>query len=509
MADQNSIPSNLPIEEKKIGQTSPPPSPGVGGPVSLPNPTPLSVNSYPKPVEKPTISFPVSNSVPPPPVPDSRPIKSYIRTMDSDIKSLQAGQAPRGMEKSLPAVISAEAFQPAGGQNVTPGAAPQSAPVVEIKLSKPEGGVSMPSFSKKEEVKITVNAPQPAPQIVIPPPPAVPRSILPTFNKPESRPTPPLPAVSSRSVLPPAPPTRPGTQVLPSPSTKPETKPVIVPPSKATTVSTKGLGSFVGPKMLILGGILVLLVAAGFGYWWFILNAEDRDNIFVSPSPSASVAVSVQSTPLPRVSKLVSFFPIHRLLPIGQGQGKTLTSVLPDITLLKLSNSDKNILLDPRSESGEDYTFSKFLERFLINFPVNFSLVIDESDFDLIWSIQKEKFSVQGEKIASNSGLEDRRLALAVRVTNAEQARKMMLEWEESMTNDWQNLFVFPAQPAQTAFLPASYRDIAIRYLNFPNPDYSIDYAVITAKNNDDYLIISNSREQMFGIIDVLLGFGL
>lgn len=261
------------------------------------------------------------------------------------------------------------------------------------------------------------------------------------------------------------------------------------------------------PKMFIPGAILLLLVAAGGGYWFFVLRGgHEGVDTTISPSPSRTAASSVQ--PTPRASKLSSFFSTRYLLPIKKGEGQTLTSVLPEIKRLSMADPSENILLDPRSEGGEDYSFSGFLNRFLIDFPANMLSAVDEKTFDLIWSAQKELFNVQGKEISSNfDTTEVRRLALVVRVTNAEQARKIMLGWETTLPQDLQNLFTFPVFSEQSSFSPSSHRNVAVRYMNFSTPDYSIDYAVVTAKNNDDYLVISNSREQMFGIIDVLLGF--
>src|SRR3989338_4127840 len=125
MADQNSIPSNLPIEEKKTGPTPLPPSPSIGGALSLASSVPSS-NFPPKPVEKPIAPALVPSSVPTPSVPDSRPMKSYIRTMDSDIKSVQMGQAPRGTEKPLP-TTTAESSSPSGSPGVAPVPTPKPA----------------------------------------------------------------------------------------------------------------------------------------------------------------------------------------------------------------------------------------------------------------------------------------------------------------------------------------------------------------------------------------------
>lgn len=479
MADQNFIPPNLPMEEKKSG-----PVPTAG---FVPPPTTSSSRLIDRP------NTPTATSPPPP-----RPVKTYIRTMDSDINAVKSGQAPRGVEKPLPAISEVSPPAPNISASIP---SPKPAPVVEIKLSKPEQKtVSLPS-SSKEEVKITINAPKPAPQIVIPPVPAVPKLIPPpTFSRPEPHPvsTPPTPP---RPVLPPSP-LAGGSKPAES---KPLAKPAIVPSPKDVSIPAASLKSFMSPKMFIPGVILLLLVAAGVGYWFFILRGghEGVDTV-VSPSPSKTAVSSVQ--PPPRASQLSSFFSTRHLLPIKKGEGQNLTSVLPEIERLSLIDPREHILLDPRSEGGEDYSFSGFLNRFLIDFPANMLSAVDEKTFDLIWSAQKEKF-VNGKKTSYGSNEEEHRLALAVRVTNAEQARKMMLGWEATLPQDLQNLFTLPVFSEQSSFSPASHRNIAVRYMNFPTPDYSIDYAVVTAKNNDDYLVISNSREQMFSIINVLLGF--
>ena len=56
-------------------------------------------------------------------------------------------------------------------------------------------------------------------------------------------------------------------------------------------------------------------------------------------------------------------------------------------------------------------------------------------------------------------------------------------------------------------FLDTNYNGVSIRYKNFPYADKSVDYAIVTALNGKNYLVITGSREAMYGSIDKLKGF--
>jgi len=56
-------------------------------------------------------------------------------------------------------------------------------------------------------------------------------------------------------------------------------------------------------------------------------------------------------------------------------------------------------------------------------------------------------------------------------------------------------------------FRDNSYQGVAIRFKNFPNPDRSIDYAVMSS-NGKTYLVLAGSREAMFAAIDAFMSVG-
>lgn len=72
-------------------------------------------------------------------------------------------------------------------------------------------------------------------------------------------------------------------------------------------------------------------------------------------------------------------------------------------------------------------------------------------------------------------------------------------DWEKTMLEDLTPLFLDQelGEPATEKFQDNVYRDVNIRYLNFPDPSLTIDYAVV-----GDYLVITTSRESMYRVID-------
>ena len=54
-------------------------------------------------------------------------------------------------------------------------------------------------------------------------------------------------------------------------------------------------------------------------------------------------------------------------------------------------------------------------------------------------------------------------------------------------------------EPATEEFQDNTYKNVNIRYLNFSDPSLTLDYAIV-----GDYLVITTSRESMYGVIDRL-----
>jgi hypothetical protein len=67
------------------------------------------------------------------------------------------------------------------------------------------------------------------------------------------------------------------------------------------------------------------------------------------------------------------------------------------------------------------------------------------------------------------------------------------------MFDDLKNLFLDEKlqEPSVKSFKNNVYKGVEIRYLNLPNPDLTIDYAVV-----NNLLILSTSKAAMYEIID-------
>jgi flagellar basal body-associated protein FliL len=94
-----------------------------------------------------------------------------------------------------------------------------------------------------------------------------------------------------------------------------------------------------------------------------------------------------------------------------------------------------------------------------------------------------------------------RRLGLIIETINPANLKEQLKFWEKTMPEDLKNLFLneMPGVPTGKEFHNNIYKEIAIRYINFPNPDLTIDYAI-----SDNLFILSVSKESMYGIIDKL-----
>lgn len=93
-------------------------------------------------------------------------------------------------------------------------------------------------------------------------------------------------------------------------------------------------------------------------------------------------------------------------------------------------------------------------------------------------------------------------LGLIAEVKNSENLKDQLKFWEETMVDDLKTFFLGqnPGAPAFPGFQDNIYRKIAIRYINFPKPDLTIDYAV-----TNNFFILTTSKKSMYKIIDKIV----
>ncbi len=95
----------------------------------------------------------------------------------------------------------------------------------------------------------------------------------------------------------------------------------------------------------------------------------------------------------------------------------------------------------------------------------------------------------------------ENRLGIVIKTRQSSSLRQDLRDWEPEMKNDLTAFLMQDQVPASFSqeFLDNLYQEAAIRYMNFPTSDLSIDYALL-----DDKLIITTSKKSMFKAIQAL-----
>jgi hypothetical protein len=90
-------------------------------------------------------------------------------------------------------------------------------------------------------------------------------------------------------------------------------------------------------------------------------------------------------------------------------------------------------------------------------------------------------------------------LGIITEIKNENNLKDQLRFWEKTMGDDLQGLFIIekPGSPATTNFQDNTYKNIAIRFINFPKPELTIDYTV-----SNGLFVLTTSREAIYKIID-------
>lgn len=425
-------------------QKSPQPAPFVPKPVS-PSVTPQPQPFVPKPV------------VPPMPAPAPKPIMP---------PPFVPKPAPQPMPRPAPVAPSMSATPvppPSPVKEYQSSIRTMSEDMSSLKTGQKPSGVSMPR---------TVEPPKP-----IAPPPA---GGLPK---------------------PPVSPVIPGTQVKLGESQKtgpmaPSKIPTPVPAPKKMEmpqiVIPEG-GKKMGSNFLYLG-ILVIVILAGAAYWFFMIRTPAVPVAEVTPTPTAT------PTPVATLNQLLS-----DALPVSVDLSAS-TNPLADfntaITAQTVSGGTLEKLNIKINAEGTEPSFADIMDKFLISYPAQLKTNLGAESVVLLYG-QKEMFTAKG--LPDTSATNVKKLIFVTEVNDLAMAASISQVWEPTMVNGFKGIFGLDTKKAASkTFLSNSYRETDIKYMNFTYPDKSLDYTAFLASNNKLYLIISNSREAVYGIIDKL-----
>lgn len=202
--------------------------------------------------------------------------------------------------------------------------------------------------------------------------------------------------------------------------------------------------------------------------------------------------------------------------------GKTLRSYLGTPTLSIAISSDAAAADDFRNgiitaqptakqaqilsltSAGSTYTSTSFLAHVIGAIPPALTSVLG-SDWAVLAYGQSETYDTVGAKTEAQTARP--RTVFIAEITDASAGNQAMQQWEGTglASSSEKLLQTSTAKKLVSSFSEGVYRTIPVRYWNFPYADSSVDYAIVTASNNKNYLIISASRESIFFIIDQLM----
>lgn len=269
---------------------------------------------------------------------------------------------------------------------------------------------------------------------------------------------------------------------------------IVVPAAKSRKNST----------VFIIGGLVILIVLVA--YWFVFMRNQDEPIVQPTANPSPSPTVSQSPTPTPEV-KLDNIF-AGSLKNISLAtSGDPVAQFSKDLKAEKLAGGlieRLNLSLKIGSES-QNFTPGAALGKFLIAYPASLKSILESEDSSMVVYSQEEQFDKTGKVIVDATPVN--RLAVIGEVKNVETAKADLGLWEATMPVDLNALFELNYKKgAQFSFQNNLYKGLTIRYANFPYPDKSIDYVIVNASNQKKYLVITNSRESMYALIDKLMG---
>ncbi len=273
-------------------------------------------------------------------------------------------------------------------------------------------------------------------------------------------------------------PAAPSAPTIPAPA-------IAVPPVTPRGISRALLYSIAGIVVIGIGYVIVSMMGG---------NGEQV--ITPTPSPSAS------ATLLPNARSLASYFGTPSLSINLENPSDGTADLLNGLVSVTLNAQQATVI--SIQHMGASAAPADFLQDTIGTIPTGLSTTFG-SDWRAIVYGQTEHFDATGAK--SSDTTVQNRLALVIELTDASGANQAMHAWETSgLASAFEPLFQYEtAKLLVSGFSDSAYRQIPIRYQNFPHADKSLDYGIVSATNNKNYLVITASRESLFFVIDQLM----
>ncbi len=260
-------------------------------------------------------------------------------------------------------------------------------------------------------------------------------------------------------------------------------------------------------KKLILSGLVILVVVGGLGgfvYWWNYLRVvepvfhyECQDNLCrqIEGEGDDQCQIDADCQPV-EPTEPATLIPVAetKVIELTAGQENLLVEELKTIaSQTQATSTFKRILVKlVNNQTEERYSdLTTLLTALGTSLPEGIQTAIADSQ------IGGDNYT-----LFLYNQTEGNRLGLVVKMGQSETLVEDLKNWEATLVDDLRALFLEEEVPAAFTeeFQDNIYQDIAIRYLNFPDPGLSIDYGIVDGK-----LVLTTSRESMYAAIEALL----
>ena len=95
----------------------------------------------------------------------------------------------------------------------------------------------------------------------------------------------------------------------------------------------------------------------------------------------------------------------------------------------------------------------------------------------------------------------------ARKISDPARAITALATWESTMAQDVASfLKIDPKRATSRTFASNLYQGVTVKYRNFPDAFNSVDYAIVNLPDDSSYLVVTNSRDHMFAVIDRAVG---
>ncbi len=351
-------------------------------------------------------------------------------------------------------------------------------------LSKLKAGQKPEGTNVPRTVPAAPTAPQ-KPAASAPAIPAVPRPNTPTSTLPQSIKSAPLAPKSM-----PAP--------LPSASSLPVKPQAPAASSQQSTTASFPSSSSSSRRPLILVGALILVLILGGLYWYFMIKGGGTQ-VVESPIPT----FTPRPTATPNSDVLGTVFPNKGgnivLPPTGDVANAFAAAINAQPNITPGSFTAVDVISNTASSGPQLLTLPGLLNRFGAQFPTGLNAVWGKNFKTLLYG-QKEVFDSKGKPVANPSA--SSRLVIVSELAGPTES--VLQEWETTMSASLAGLMGITPAKNTGPFMTTLYNGATIRFKNFPYPDHSIDYAVVSFQGQN-YLVLASSREATFAAIDAFV----